>query len=114
MRFKVHGGTVAHGQSSLCTTCAHSIITRGQKLEDEIVDCRVFGIGHRRVTFKVTSCSAYHDERLPSLVQLMEEAWVFQPGSKKQRAGFVRGSELRREEMAAVMAELDEMDREKR
>ena len=60
MRMKIHGGT-ACGEGNLCTTCSHSIITRGQKLDDEMVDCRVFGLGHRRVTFRVTSCSAYHD-----------------------------------------------------
>jgi hypothetical protein len=107
MRLKVHGGT-ACGEGNLCTTCSHSIITRGQKLDEEIVDCRVFGLGHRRVTFRVTSCTAYHDQHLPSLVELMDEAWVLQPGSKRQRAGFVKGSELRREEMAELMADLNE------
>ena len=109
MRMKVHGGT-ACGEGNLCTTCSHSIITRGQKLDDEMVDCRVFGLGHRRVTFRVTSCSAYHDQRLPTLMQLMDEAWVLQPGSKKQRAGFVKGSELRREEVAEIMADFNDDD----
>ena len=75
-----------------------------------MVDCRVFGLGHRRVTFRVTSCSAYHDQRLPTLMQLMDEAWVLQPGSKKQRAGFVKGSELRREEVAEIMADFNDDD----
>ena len=79
MRMKVHGGT-ARGEGNLCTTCSHSTITRGQKLDDEIVDCRVFGLGHRRVTFRVTSCTAYHDQRLPSLMQLMDDAWVLAAG----------------------------------
>jgi hypothetical protein len=107
MRIKVHGGT-ACGEGSLCTTCSHSIITRGQRLDHEIVDCRVFGMGHRRVTFRVTSCTGYHDQRLPSLVQLMDDAWVLQPGSRKHRPGFVRGSELRQEELAEVMADLND------
>ena len=84
MRIKVHGGT-ACGEGSLCTTCSHAIITRGQRLDDEIV---------------------------PSLTQLMEEAWVLQPGSKRQRAGFVKGSELRREEMAELMMDLDREERD--
>ena len=111
MRIKVHGGT-ACGEGSLCTTCSHAIITRGQRLDDEIVDCRVIFHGARRVTFRVSSCTAYHDHRLPSLTQLMEEAWVLQPGSKRQPAGFVKGSELRREEMAELMMDLDREERD--
>jgi hypothetical protein len=29
MRVKVHGGTVAHGEPSLCYTCRHATIVKG-------------------------------------------------------------------------------------
>jgi hypothetical protein len=106
MRMKVHGGTVTHGATTLCATCSHSTIIRGCTLDDEIVECRVIGRGHRRITFKVTSCSAYNDARLPSLMQMLDEAWVLRPGSTTQKAGFIRGSDLRREEMADLMCEI--------
>lgn len=106
MRLKVHDGTVTHGDSSLCATCRHSIVTRGRSLDEEIVHCQAVTMGATRITFKVTSCSGYSDEREPTYMQLMEDAWILQPGSKKRPAGFIRASDLREEELTNVMAEL--------
>lgn len=63
-------------------------------------------MGATRITFKVTSCSGYSDEREPTYMQLMEDAWILQPGTKKRPAGFIRASELREEELTNVMVEL--------
>jgi hypothetical protein len=106
MRLKVHNGTVSHGEASLCATCRHSIVTKGRTLDEEIVHCQAVTMGATRITFKVTSCSGYSDERVPSYMQLMEDAWILQPGSKKRPAGFIRASELREEELTNVMIEL--------
>lgn len=106
MRLKVHNGTVSNGDASLCNTCRHSTIIRGRTLDEEIVQCQALAMRVTQVTFKVTSCSAYSDERLPTYMQMMEEAWILQPGSKKRPSGFVRGSDLREEELASVMANL--------
>ena len=107
MRVKVHGGTVSFSDDTLCSTCSRATITRGRKLDEEIVDCHVTGLVHRRITFRVTSCSAYMDARLPSMMQLMENAWVLRSASKQRPAGFgfIHGKELCREEMADLMAE---------
>jgi hypothetical protein len=106
MRIKVQNGTVSNCESSLCNTCRHSTIIRGRSLDEEIVQCQAVAMRVTQVTFKVTFCSAYSDERLPTYVQMLEDAWILQPGSKKRPSGFVRGSELRDEELASVMTNL--------
>lgn len=106
MRFKVHDGTAPAGASSLCTTCRHSIVTRGQTLEQEIVQCRATPMRAVRVTFKVTSCTAYMDEKDRTYLEMLEDAWILQPATRKRRAGFVRASELRQEELENVTIEL--------
>ena len=32
-------------------------------------------------------------------MEMVQDAWILQPGSRKRPAGFVRGSELQEEEM---------------
>ncbi len=105
MFLKVHGGTVQHGDTSLCVTCRHSTIIRGRTLDEEIVDCHEAVMHGRRVPFKVTFCSGYSDLRQPTYTALVQDAWILQPGSRKRPAGFVRGSDLKMEELAALMAE---------
>lgn len=106
MQVKVRNGTVSSGDSSLCNTCRHATIIRGQTMDEEIVQCQATPMTTTRIVFKVTSCSAYNDGRLPSYLQLMEQAWILQPGSKRRAAGFIRSRDLREEEIRSVMEEL--------
>jgi hypothetical protein len=108
MRVKVHNGTVSDGGSALCASCRHATIIRGRTLDEEIVQCHSGPMTSIQVRFKVTSCSAYDDERLPTYMQLMEDAWILQPGSKRRPAGFIRSRDLRYEELQGVMKELRE------
>jgi glycine/D-amino acid oxidase-like deaminating enzyme len=39
-------------------------------------------------------------------MEMMEEAWILQPGSKRRPAGFIRGRDLREEELSGLMADL--------
>ena len=39
MLIKVYGGTQIQDGESLCDTCVHSRITRGRRLEEELVMC---------------------------------------------------------------------------
>lgn len=95
MHIKVHGGTPAHSESTLCTTCRHSTITTGRRLDEELVTCRASHLHAERIPFKVTSCSSYSDERQPTYMELLEQAWILQPGSRSGPAGFVRARDLR-------------------
>lgn len=109
MKIKVHGGAFSH-DDTLCATCTRSTITRGHRLAEEIVQCHLTGLGNRQITFPVVSCSAYQDARLPSFMELMENAWVLRRGSKRRPAGFIHGKDLRTEEMARLMSEADDDD----
>ena len=99
MRFKVHNGTPSNAESSMCSSCRHSTIVRGCRIDDEIVICRALSMKSERITFKVSTCSSYSDHPLPTYMELLEDAWVLQPGTKRRPPGFVRGSELRDKEI---------------
>jgi hypothetical protein len=99
MHIKVQNGTVTGGDSTLCATCRCSTIVRGRTLDEEIVLCSALGFRGVRITFKVTFCSDYNDRRSPSYMEMMQEAWILHPGSRRRPAGFVRGRELRDEEL---------------
>ena len=110
MLIKIHHGTPIQGDDTLCATCRHSRIMRGRGLDEEIVFCDATPMNTVRVTFKVTSCSDYSDDRLPSYHELMEKAWILQPASRRRAAGFVRASDLRERELARYLADLHRRD----
>ena len=95
MLIKINGGTLINGDKSLCETCVHSRITKGRRLEKELVLCEAGSMQSIRITFKVTSCTQYMDA---SYHELLERAWILKPGSTRRPAGFVRASELRYDE----------------
>ena len=64
--------------------------------------CSALGLRGVQITFKVTFCSDYSDARLPSYMEMMQDAWILRPGSKRRPAGFVRGSDLQDEELFDV------------
>jgi hypothetical protein len=93
MRLKILGGTVEHGQPSLCLTCRSATIVRGHSLREEIIDCsRLDG---RRITFAVTSCSGYTDRRRASLREMEEIAWVLRSDPSKGQIGFIEARKLK-------------------
>ena len=92
MRLKIRGGTVDHGQPSLCLTCRSATIVNGRRLRDEIVECsRVGG----RVGFEVSQCSAYVNRNHASIREMEEMAWVLRTDPTKSRIGFVQASKLK-------------------
>ena len=94
MRINVRGGTAKHDADTLCQTCRHSRITRGRKIDEELVFCDASHSATVQIGFKVTSCSDYADQRTPSYLELMHQAWILQPGSLRRPAAFVRASDL--------------------
>jgi hypothetical protein len=105
MRIKVHRGTAVNDGDSLCYTCRFSRVTRGRTLDEEIVMCAASQIVETRITFKVTSCSDYSDQRVPGYGELVQRAWILQPGSRRRPPGFVRASDLRDEDFARYMSD---------
>lgn len=103
MLIKVYGGTRIQDGESLCDTCTHSWITRGRRLEEELVMCTALTMNAMQITFKVTSCSAYVDDREPSYHELCEKAWILRPASKRRAAGFVRAADLSGDEASLLL-----------
>ena len=106
MRIKVHGGTVPHGDSSLCGTCSHSTIIQGETADQRIVECHASIMQGRTIPFRVTSCTSYSDARLPSYMEMVKTAWILQPHQTRRRpAGFIRGEDLSSHELAEFAAD---------
>jgi hypothetical protein len=103
MRIKVYNGSVANDENALCETCRHSTIIRGRTLDEEIVRCDAATMTPLVVTFRVTSCSAYSNDREPSYMEFLHQAWILRPGSSKRPAGFIRSSDLREDELVKYM-----------
>jgi hypothetical protein len=106
MRIKVHGGTPINDGDNLCGTCRHSRITRGRRVNEEIVFCGASHMSTTRIRFKVTSCSDYDDQGVPSYWELMQQAWILRPQSGKRPAGFVKASDLRDQDYAHYVSGL--------
>jgi hypothetical protein len=98
MLIKVHGGTELQEGDTLCSTCRHSRIIRGRRLEEEIVFCDATTMQAVRITFKVTSCTDYADVREPTYHELAAKAWILRPATRRRAAGFVRAADLDAEE----------------
>jgi hypothetical protein len=94
LRIKIQGGTVKHGQSSLCLSCRYATVVRGRRLKEEIVECDRLSAGHNLVRFPVTSCSGYLNRCHPSLREMEEIAWVLRTDAGKKHIGFVQSHRL--------------------
>ena len=105
MLIKIYGGTRIQSAPNLCETCRCSRIVRGTRDTEEIVFCSAMAMDPVRIAFKVTSCTDYVDGTVPPYHELMEKAWILRPGTRRRPAGFVRGSELQKEEIARFMRE---------
>jgi hypothetical protein len=94
VRIKIRGGTVDHGQQSLCESCRWATVIRGHKLGDEIVECDQLSYRNRRVVFPVMSCSRYSDRQLASVREMEEIAWILRSDPHRNQVGFVRSNRL--------------------
>ena len=95
MRLKIQGGTVRHGEPSLCLTCRYATVVQGPSLQGRIVECGQLSSGHSRIPFPVSSCSGYSDRRLPSLREMEDIAWVLRTDPRQHRIGFVQARDLK-------------------
>jgi hypothetical protein len=108
MLIKISGGTPVHERRSLCDTCRHSRIVRGQRADEEIVVCDATPMQATRITFKVTSCTDHLDASGPSYHELLEKAWILRPASKRRPAGFIRAADLEPDEAMALLRDRSE------
>lgn len=95
MRIRIRGGTVQHGEQSLCLTCRHATVVKGQSLREEIIQCGRLSSGHDLIPFPVTSCSGYSDRRHPSIRDMEDIAWVLRTDPKRKQIGFIQARQLK-------------------
>ncbi len=105
MLIKIYGGTRLQTARNLCETCRCSRIIRGTRTDEELVFCSAMAMDPVPIAFKVTSCTDYVDATVPSYQELAEQARILTPKTRRRPAGFVRGSELDRDEFARLMRE---------
>ena len=104
MRVKVRGGTVEHGQPTLCLSCRSATIVKGPRLRDEIVECsRLIA----RITFPVSSCNSYINATHPTIREMEETAWVLRSDLRRNEVGFVKASKLKPQERYVLPDEWD-------
>jgi len=94
MKVKIRGGTVKHGEPSLCSSCRFAIVVKGLRLSDEIVQCGMLNMRDRPIRFAVTSCSEYVHRAHPTLWNMEQIAWVLRVNSAAKQVGFVEASQL--------------------
>ena len=94
MRVKIRGGTVNHGEPSLCLTCRFATIIKGPRLRDEIVECGRLS-ERNRIVFPVSACTAYVHRNHASIREMEELAWVLRSDPKRNEVGFVKASALK-------------------
>jgi hypothetical protein len=94
MHLKIRGGTVKHGEPSLCLTCRHATVIQGATLREQIIECGRLSTPNCRITFPVSSCSGYADRRLPALREMEEIAWVLRTDPLRKQVGFVHARKL--------------------
>jgi hypothetical protein len=95
MRIRIRGGTVQHGEASLCLTCRYATVVKGQSLREEIIQCSLLSSGHDLIRFPVTSCSGYSDRRHPSIRDMEDIAWILRTDPKRKQIGFIQARQLK-------------------
>jgi hypothetical protein len=94
MHIKVRGGTVQHGEQSLCYSCKHATVVRGRSLQEEIVECAQIATARGQIRFPVTECSEYLHRNQPSIREMESIAWILRTDASRKRIGFVRSKDL--------------------
>lgn len=82
LQIRVHGGTPKSGKS-ICHTCKHAKIVRGQNCEERIIcsaglwaNSMISAMGV--VRFRVAECGSYHPSNMPWKHEMEEMAWMIE------------------------------------
>lgn len=80
LKFKIIGGTNKSSED-LCRTCRNCIEMNEERFCGEMYGAS----GPKRIKQKIYTCTSYNDKRLPTKMDLYEQAWILQ--TNKGRAG---------------------------
>ena len=108
MKIKVDKGTPLHAARSLCETCSHSTIVKGEKLDEEVVVCHQIGMNGQRITFKVTECNSWEQKHRVRVSEMAKIAWIINTDTKVGPIGFM--SPAKRKEKGIKVGDLETPD----
>ncbi|SRR5260221_298578 len=106
-KFKMKGATARFDEPSLCLSCKHAILVRGEKLSQEYVECEALYSHMSPIRTKITSCSAHIDKNHPSLRELEDMAWVLRTDNRTRKIGFVPSKDLKAPERYKLSNDYD-------
>lgn len=98
-KYKIQGGTVEHGERSLCDSCRHALIVEGPSINDRFVQCAKmnddYGHAKVRVPFHVHHCSGYENRATTTLWEMKKIAWELRTDKSGRKIGFMSPQDLR-------------------
>jgi hypothetical protein len=78
IHFTIKGAT-PQGGKSLCVTCKHAQIVKGQNCEGLVYcNANLFSYNKGVVSFKVAECSSFHPSNIAWLREMNEMAWIIE------------------------------------
>jgi hypothetical protein len=101
VRIKVQGGTASSSEPSLCLTCRHATVVRGDRESEIHIGCNEISFGRRgadTVPFsKVTQCGIYSNKAEVSLGEMKDTAWILVTDRARTTIGFKPAREWNKE-----------------
>lgn len=88
MSVYVRDGTPRFGGATLCESCSHALVTRGEAPSEVSIQCGWNG-PPRAVRFKVTSCNAYLERTKTPYHEMERLAWHVDVDHKSGAVGFL-------------------------
>jgi hypothetical protein len=91
MKIKIRGGTARADEPSLCLSCRHATVVRGEARDEELVQCdELYGSrGYLMVRFRVTHCNKYLNSNAQSIREMEQMAWILRTDPGKEAIGFM-------------------------
>ena len=87
INFKISNGATPKAGKSLCVTCKHASVIKGQNCE-ELIFCGGDMWPHGKpVPFRVAECGSYHPMNVPWLHEMEQMAWKVE-ARKRDKPGF--------------------------
>jgi len=86
---KVRNGTARHDGESLCKSCRHATIIRGERIDEEIIRCGELSGNASAIRFKVVECSSHQSKAESTLNMMREIAWEVRTDKTGKKIGFM-------------------------
>lgn len=101
INFKISNGATPKAGKSLCVTCKHASVVKGQNCE-ELIFCNSDMWPHGKpVPFRVAECGSYHPLNVPWMHEMEQMAWKVE-ARRREKPGFAAAVPEPQEEVMEV------------